>query len=299
MMADLALYQAKSDPSSCFSFYQPEMANGANARRSMEIEMREAIARSEFELHYQPIIETKTGNICAVEALVRWRHSVNGLMLPNDFIPLAEETGLIVPLGELIFRKTCADGATWPAHVKIAVNLSPVQFQSDNLFDVILGALTESGLHPGRLELEITEGALLEDNKECLETIRRLKGLGISLALDDFGTGYSSLNYLTKFPFDKIKIDKSLTCEFGKRPDRVAVVSSVVRLANELNMTTTAEGVETEDQYRSLSKVGVHLQQGYLFGRAVLPSELRFSQWQPIPIKVLPDRLREGNVPSR
>jgi diguanylate cyclase (GGDEF)-like protein len=282
MMADLALYQAKSDPSSCFSLYQPEMAKGANARRSMEIEMRGAIARGEFELHYQPIIETKTGNTCAVEALVRWRHSVNGLILPNDFIPLAEETGLIVPLGELIVQKACADGATWPEDVKIAVNLSPVQFQSGNLFDVILGALTKSGLHPERLELEITEGALLEDNKECLETIRRLRGLGISLALDDFGTGYSSLNYLTKFPFDKIKIDRSLTCEFGKRPDRVAVVSSVVRLANELNMTTTAEGVETEDQYRWLSKIGVHLQQGYLFGRPVLPSELRFLQWQPI-----------------
>jgi diguanylate cyclase (GGDEF)-like protein len=283
IMADLALYQAKSDPSSCFRLYEPDMAKGATARRSMEIDMRGGIARGEFELHYQPIIETQTGNICAVEALVRWPHPIKGLLPPNDFIPLAEETGLIVPLGELIVQKACLEGATWPEHVKIAVNLSPVQFQSGNLFDVIRGALAESELDPERLELEITEGCLLEDNKECLETLRQLKGLGISLVLDDFGTGYSSLNYLTKFPFDKIKIDKSLTCEFGKRPDRVAVVSSVVRLANELNMTTTAEGVETEDQYQSLSKVGVHLQQGYLFGRAVLPSELSFLQWQPIP----------------
>jgi EAL domain-containing protein (putative c-di-GMP-specific phosphodiesterase class I) len=204
-----------------------------------------------------------------VEALVRWRHPIKGLIAPDQFIPLAESTGLIVPLGDWILQRACVDAAAWPAHIKIAVNISAVQFKRGNLFDVILCTLVETGLAPDRLELEITETSLLENQEAHLATIRQLKNLGISIALDDFGTGYSSVTYLTSFPFDKIKIDRSFTQGALTRRDCAAVVSSVLALARGLGMITTVEGIETWEQLKYMREAGVDLAQGYLFGRPV------------------------------
>jgi diguanylate cyclase (GGDEF)-like protein len=282
--ADLALYEAKSDTGSGFEFFTAEMMTVVDTRRLMEIELRMAIERQEFELHYQPIVDAKTGLVCAVEALVRWRHPVKGLVPPDQFIPLAEETGLIIPMGEWILQKACADAATWPDDITVAVNLSAIQFKRGNLFDVILCALIESGLRPGRLELEITETVLLANEQEFLTTIRQLKNVGITFALDDFGTGYSSLSYLTKFPFDKIKIDRSFTQGIGSRSDCDAIISSVLTLACGLNISITAEGVETEDQAALLRNAGVDLLQGYLFGRPARLAELRFAAKPPIAV---------------
>jgi diguanylate cyclase (GGDEF)-like protein len=282
--ADLALYEAKSDTGSGFEFFTAEMMTVVDTRRLMEIELRTAIERQEFELHYQPIVDAKTGLVCAVEALVRWRHPVKGLVPPDQFIPLAEETGLIIPMGEWILQKACADAAAWPDHITVAVNLSAIQFKRGNLFDVVLCALIESGLRPGRLELEITETVLLANEQEFLTTIRQLKNVGITFALDDFGTGYSSLSYLTKFPFDKIKIDRSFTQGMGSRSDCDAIISSVLTLARGLNISITAEGVETEDQAALLRNAGVDLLQGYLFGRPARLAELRFAAKPPIAV---------------
>jgi len=278
--ADLALYRAKSERRGCYSFFSPDLLEKADARRRMEVEIREAINSDQFELHYQAIVDADSNQIAGVEALVRWRHPTKGLISPDQFIPLAEETGLIVPLGEWILQKACNDGAAWPEHIKVAVNLSAVQFRRSSLFDIVLCALVESGLNPRRLELEITESVLLANEEDYLTTIRQLKNIGVSFALDDFGTGYSSLSYLTRFPFDKIKIDRSFTRGFGKSSSFEAVVSSVIVLARGLNMVTTAEGVETDEQRRFLRDAGVDFLQGYLFARPVLPAELRLTKWQ-------------------
>jgi EAL domain-containing protein (putative c-di-GMP-specific phosphodiesterase class I) len=210
------------------------------------------------------------------EALVRWRHPRNGLIMPDRFIPLAEDTGLIVQLGAWILGKACADAASWPAQFKLAVNLSPVQFRKGDLFEVILCALVESGLPPERLELEITESVLLENEANYRVLLQQLKNIGVSIVLDDFGTGYSSLGYLTRFPVDKIKIDKSFTQGLSQRADCAAIVSSVVTLAHGLDITTTAEGVETEEQFELLRAAGVTQVQGFLFGRPRPMSELGF-----------------------
>jgi EAL domain-containing protein (putative c-di-GMP-specific phosphodiesterase class I) len=250
------------------------MLEMAHTQRSAENELREAITREEFELHYQPVADAKTRLLCGVEALVRWRHPTKGIIGPDQFIPLAESTGLIVPLGDWVLQRACTDAASWPAHIKVAINLSAVQFKKGNLFDVILCTLVETGLAPERLELEITETALLENQEAHLATIRQLKNLGISIALDDFGTGYSSLNYLTIFPFDKIKIDKSFTQGVLNRRDCKAVVASTLALAQGLGTVTTAEGVETEGQLEYMREAGVDLVQGYLLGRPVPVSQL-------------------------
>ncbi len=272
--ADLALYNVKAGGRNDFRIFQSEMLEVVYSQQSAESELRDAIARDEFELHYQPQVDAKTRQLCSVEALVRWRHPTKGLVPPNEFIPLAESTGLIVPLGEWVLQQACKDAASWPAKIKVAVNLSAVQFKKGNLFDVILCTLVESGLAPERLELEITETALLENQGAHLATIRQLKNLGISLALDDFGTGHSSINYLTIFPFDKIKIDKSFTQGVLKRRDYKAVVASTLALAQGLGTVTTAEGVETEEQFDYMREAGVDLVQGYLFGRPVPARQL-------------------------
>jgi len=274
--ADLALYEAKSSGGHCFAFFDASMLKVVEARRLMEAELRLAVERNEMELHYQPVVDARTGRTCAFEALIRWRHPVRGLVRPDLFIPLAEETGLIVPIGEWVLQTACADAARWPEDVTVAVNLSAVQFKRGGLFDVILCALVESGLRPDRLELEITETVLLENEQEFLTTIRQLKNVGITIALDDFGTGYSSLSYLTKFPFDRIKIDQSFTQGMGHRSDCDAVISSVLTLARGLNIGITAEGVETEEQFALLRNAGVDLLQGYLFGRPVPLDQLQF-----------------------
>jgi diguanylate cyclase (GGDEF)-like protein/PAS domain S-box-containing protein len=267
--ADLALYDVKADGRNDFRLYHPTMLELAHTQQSAESELRNAIAREEFELHYQPVVDVKTRRLCGVEALVRWRHPIKGLIAPDQFIPLAESTGLIVPLGDWILQRACVDAAAWPAHIKIAVNISAVQFKRGNLFDVILCTLVETGLAPDRLELEITETSLLENQEAHLATIRQLKNLGISIALDDFGTGYSSVTYLTSFPFDKIKIDRSFTQGALTRRDCAAVVSSVLALARGLGMITTVEGIETWEQLKYMREAGVDLAQGYLFGRPV------------------------------
>ncbi|MGO8908656.1 MAG: EAL domain-containing protein [Bradyrhizobium sp.] len=272
--ADLALYNAKANGRNDFRVFQPEMLELANTQQTAESELRNAIAREEFELHYQPVVDIKTRLICGAEALVRWKHPTKGTIAPDQFIPLAESTGLIAPLGEWILQRACMDAASWPAHVKVAVNISAVQFKKGNLFDVILCTLVETGLAPERLELEVTETALLENQEAHLTTIRQLKNLGVSVALDDFGTGYSSVSYLTNFPFDKIKIDKSFTQGVLDRRDCKAVVASTLALAHGLGTVTTAEGVETEEQLEYMRAAGVDLVQGYLFGRPVPISQL-------------------------
>ena len=279
--ADLALYDAKANGRNDFRIFQPEMLEVANTQKLAESELRNAIAREEFELHYQPVVDVKTRLLCGVEALVRWKHPTKGLIAPDKFIPLAESTGLIAPLGEWILQRACTDAGTWPANIKVAVNISAVQFKKGNLFDVILCTLVETGLAPERLELEVTETALLENQEAHLTTIRQLKNLGISVALDDFGTGYSSVSYLTAFPFDKIKIDKSFTQGVLSRRDCKAVVASTLALAHGLGTVTTAEGVETEEQLEYMRAAGVDLVQGYLFGRPVPISQLDLSSTLP------------------
>jgi diguanylate cyclase (GGDEF)-like protein len=274
--ADIALYAAKAGGRNDFRIFQSALTEAADSQRSMEAELRRAISRNEFELHYQPIVDVNTRQLCGVEALVRWRHPSKGLIGPDRFIPLAETTGLLLPLGEWILQQACADAAAWPPHIKIAINISAVQFKKETLFDVILCALVESGLSPERLELEITEASLLDNQAAHLLTIRQLKNVGVSIALDDFGTGHSSPSYLTDFPFDKIKIDKSFTQGMPGRADCAAVVASVVALAHGLDMAITAEGVETEKQLDALRAAGIDLAQGYLFGRPVPLAEFDF-----------------------
>jgi diguanylate cyclase (GGDEF)-like protein len=266
-MADLALYEVKAKGRSDFRFFEAGMLEALNDRRVLEDQLRDAITRGEFELHYQAMIDVSTGRQAGLEALVRWKRADGGIVMPDRFIPLAEETGLIVPLGEWILRRACADAAQWPAHIKVSVNLSPVQLAHPDLFRSILRALADSSLPPERLELEITETALFKNDADCTKLISELKTLGISIALDDFGTGYSSLSYLTMIAFDKIKIDRSFTMNMIARADCAAIVAAVVALGHSLNRQTVAEGVETEQQLAMLRAAGVTMVQGYLFGR--------------------------------
>jgi diguanylate cyclase (GGDEF)-like protein len=278
--ADLALYKAKSEGRNIYRLFRPEMELQARARHALETDLRNAIERNEFELHYQPIITTADRSICAVEALVRWRHPRRGLVPPDSFIPLAEETGLIVPLGEWVLRTACQDAAAWPDHIKVAANLSSVQFRQGSLLTTVVDALRQSGLPARRLELEVTETVLLQNNDENLALLHQLRDLGISIALDDFGTGYSSLSYLQRFRFDKIKIDRSFVANLTTRADCVAIVGAVTGLARALDVTTTAEGVETEEQLTLLRAAGCGQAQGYLFGKPRMKSDLAFEPVQ-------------------
>ena len=274
--ADLALYRVKSEGRNNFSFFDEELSRDASSRLQLISDMRLALSRKEFELFYQPVFDAKTSRLCGVEALVRWRHPVMGLMAPDRFISLAEETGLMEPLGQWILAQACLDAVSWPDHIKVAVNLSAAQFRSGALFDVILCALVESGLPPDRLELEITESLLLQNKESHSVIIQQLKNIGVTIVLDDFGTGYASLSYLTMFPFDKIKIDKSFTQGLSSRVDCAAVVSSVLSLARGLDIEVTAEGVETKEQFELLRASGVDQVQGYLFGRPSPVADLNF-----------------------
>src|SRR5579883_16673 len=272
--ADLALYRSKSAGRNCYTVYDHAMSAELEARNTLESDLRTAIELCQFEVHYQPFYNVETGRRRGVEALVRWRHPDRGLIPPDQFIPLAESTGLIVPLGEWVIARACSDAATWPDDIKVAVNLSPVQFKQAELFDVIQEALRKSGLKPQRLEIEITESVLLEQAVENRSFIDRLKSIGISLALDDFGTGYSSLRSLTAFPFDKIKIDKSFIANLSRRQESSAIIASVVTLARGLDMSITAEGIETPEQLDHLRTLGVNFAQGYLLGRPMPASQL-------------------------
>jgi EAL domain-containing protein (putative c-di-GMP-specific phosphodiesterase class I) len=239
--------------------------------------LRRAIAQNEFEVVYQPIADAKTLEIRGAEALVRWRHPEKGVIPPDQFIHLAEETGLVTQIGELVLRAACAEATRWPQSTRVAVNISAVQLRSAALLDFAIGALAATGLPPERLELEITETALIENGPECLSLLRQFRNIGVTIALDDFGTGYSSLSQLTMFPFDKIKIDKSFTQNMTRRADCAAVISAVLALAHSLDITTTAEGVETKEQLRLLSMAGVSAVQGYLIQRPGPASALDFN----------------------
>jgi diguanylate cyclase (GGDEF)-like protein len=279
--ADLALYRSKSAGRNCFTLYDEAMSAELEARNTLEGDLRYSIASCQFELHYQPFFDVQTGRRRGLEALVRWRHPIKGLIPPDQFIPLAEETGLIVPLGEWIIRQACDDAISWSADTKVAVNLSPVQFKQAELFDIIESALHKSGLPPERLEIEITESVLLERAAENHAFMERLRSIGVSLALDDFGTGYSSLSYLTTFPFDKIKIDKSFIGNLSKSHTSSAIISSIVTLARGLDMSVTAEGVETAEQLERLRTLGVNFAQGYLLGRPLPIGELNGQPQSP------------------
>ncbi|MCP3402285.1 EAL domain-containing protein [Bradyrhizobium sp. CCGB20] len=274
--ADLALYRSKSAGRNCFTIYDEAMSAELEARNTLEGDLRDAIAQCQLEVHYQPFVDVAGGGRRGFEALVRWRHPSRGLIPPDQFIALAEETGLIVPLGEFVLRRACADAAGWPSDLMVAVNLSPIQFKEAELFETICAALRDSGLAPQRLEIEITESVLLERGVENLAFMERLKHIGIELALDDFGTGYSSLSYLTVFPFDKIKIDKSFIRNLTHQPRSSAIIASIVTLARGLDMSVTAEGVETAEEFERLTALGVNFAQGYLFGRPQPVDQIAF-----------------------
>ncbi len=272
--ADMALYRAKGDGRGSYRFFETGMDAMAQARRILELDLRAALSHGEFEVHYQQILDVNTDRIKCFEALIRWKHPQRGMILPADFVPLAEETGLIVPIGDWVLRRACMDAARWPQDVRVAVNLSPAQFRNRNLAPSVLAALAASELAPNRLELEITETVLLHDNAATLATLHRLRGAGIRIAMDDFGTGSSSLSYLRSFPFDKIKIDRSFVHELASRGDSMAIVRAVTGLGRSLGVSTTAEGVETGEQLALLRAEGCNEAQGFLFGPAVTAAEV-------------------------
>jgi diguanylate cyclase (GGDEF)-like protein/PAS domain S-box-containing protein len=263
--ADLALYRAKEDGRGTYRFFETGMDARAQARRLLELDLRAALKRGEFEVYYQPIRDVAKDVVVAFEALVRWNHSLRGMISPVNFIPLAEETGLIVPLGDWVLRRACMDAAQWSQDVGVAVNLSPVQFKNLNLVASVKDALKDSGLPAHRLELEITESVLLQNSEATLSVLHELRGFGVRISLDDFGTGYSSLSYLRSFPFDKIKIDRSFITELATREDSMAIVRAVTGLGKSLGIVTTAEGVETDAQFNLLRQEGCTQAQGYLF----------------------------------
>ena len=272
--ADLALYAAKGSGRRTYRFFEPEMKIRAQKRHDMEMEIRNALFHQEFEVHYQPFIDVKTRKILGCEALVRWRHPRHGLVSPADFIPVAEETGLIDQLGSWVLKTACHAAASWPEDIRLAVNVSPVQFKGQTLALNVASALGSSGLSANRLELEITEAVLIRDDEEALAILHELRGLGVRIALDDFGTGYSSLRYLQLFPFDKIKVDRCFIKDIAEPEGASHIVKAVVDIAAARNMTTTAEGVETAEQLGVLRDLGCDQMQGYFFSPALTEDKL-------------------------
>jgi diguanylate cyclase (GGDEF)-like protein/PAS domain S-box-containing protein len=266
--AAMALSRAKKDSRGTFSFFEAGMDARAQSRRKIETDLRDAIQNDVLRPYYQPLIDIASGRITGFEALVRWPHPERGMISPAEFIPVAEETGLINALGSLILHRACKDAARWPGDVRVAVNLSPLQFRGGNLWSVVMDALKQSGLPAKRLELEITETLLLEKSSQVLATLHALRALGVRISMDDFGTGYSSLSYLRSFPFDKIKIDQSFVRDLGANREGQAIVRSIISLGVGLGVTITAEGVETEAELSCLRLEGCHEGQGFLFSRA-------------------------------
>ena len=272
--ADLALYRAKGDGRGTFRFFEPAMDLQMQTRRIMEQDLRKALPAGEFELYYQPVVNLASNEISGFEALIRWNHPKQGLVAPATFIPLAEEIGFIVPIGEWVIRQACATAARWPVNLRVAVNISAAQFRSPGLMQVIVGALAGSGLHPTRLEIEITETVLLHNKETTLAVLHQLRALGIRIAMDDFGTGYSSLTYLQCFPFDKIKIDRSFVKDITENTGSLNIVRAVAALANGMGMTATAEGVETREQLDKITSEGCAEMQGFLFSRPLPAHEI-------------------------
>lgn len=286
MAADLALYSVKASARGSFKFYEKTMNQELNDRRQIETDLREALERGELELHYQPVINLRRGRISGFEALTRWRHPLKGMVPPALFIPVAEDSGLILPLGEWALREACRTAASWPEELHIAVNLSPMQFTAPNLVSMVKDILQKTGLAPHRLELEITERIFMENSENTLTTLRRLKELGVRISLDDFGTGYSSLSYLRSFPFDKIKIDRAFVSDLKGSSEHIVIVQAVVTIARALGMVTTAEGVETEDQQKFLEMLGCDEGQGYLFS-------------PPVPVQSIADTLAKWQAEQK
>jgi diguanylate cyclase (GGDEF)-like protein len=274
--ADLALYRAKSDGRSGWRFFEPEMDAKVKARRKLELDLRSALSNDAFELHYQPIIDLKTERICACEALLRWPHPERGMISPAEFIPVAEEMGLIVEIGSYVLRKACMEAMVWPNDVCVAVNLSPIQFRRGNVVRAVWQALTSSGLAASRLQVEITESVLIQDTEATCATLARLRDLGVIISLDDFGTGYSSLSYLNTFPFNKLKIDRSFVLGIETSERSRTLLSGVARLSAELGLTVVVEGIETDNQLRLIRKdLHINEAQGFLFCRPMPGSQVR------------------------
>ena len=273
--ADLALYRCKADGGGVYRFFEMQMDARMQERRSLELDLRMAVVKSEFTLNYQPIVNIKTGKINACEALIRWHHAERGPVSPVDFIPIAEETGLIVPIGEWVLRRACRDAVDWPDGIAVSVNVSPAQLKSANFVQVVEEALAESRFPAERLELEITEVVLIRDNNATLALLRRLKELGVKIVMDDFGTGYSSLGYLRSFPFDRIKIDQSFVRDAPNDKESLAIVRAVVGLGRGLSIGTTGEGVETPHQLEVLRAEGCTDAQGFFFSRPQTASDVR------------------------
>ena len=273
--ADMAMYAAKSAGRQTYRFFEPDMDAEVKARRRLESDLRQAISGGKLEVYYQPCLSLQSNEITGCEALVRWRHPERGMVSPAEFIPIAEETGLVNQLGEWVLTTACREAATWPSDINLAVNVSPVQFKSGTLALKIMAALAASGLPASRLELEITEAVLIRDDDTALAILHQLRAIGVRIALDDFGTGFSSLSYLKRFPFDKIKIDRCFVSDIDAADGSSSIVQAVVNIATALNMTTVAEGVETEAQREVLRKLGCTQMQGYLFSKPKPASEIR------------------------
>ncbi|SER46067.1 diguanylate cyclase (GGDEF) domain-containing protein [Faunimonas pinastri] len=271
--ADLALHHAKREGGGVRSFFEPGMNAEVEKKRELEIDLRRALPLKQFHVEYQPQVRLSSGRVVGFEALLRWRHPLRGPVSPSIFIPVAERIGLIGTIGEWVLRTACQSAAPWPADINVAVNVSPLQFRSLDLPEKVVAALAASGLPPSRLELEITEGALLADTAEVLQQLRRIKAEGVRIAMDDFGTGFSSLSYLRKFPFDKIKIDQSFVRSSNHDREAQAIVRAITALGTSLGMTTIAEGVETPEQLARMRTVGCTDVQGYLTGRPLSEGE--------------------------
>ena len=272
--ADMALYRAKNEGRGAFHFFERAMDETLQARRLLELDLRRALGAGEFTLHYQPLYSLTEDRITGCEALVRWRHPERGMISPAEFVPLAEEIGLIGAIGDWVLRDACREAGSWPAGIRLAVNLSPMQFRGRHLVESVISSLAASGLDPRRLELEITESVLLQDSAANLAVLHDLKSLGVRISMDDFGTGYSSLSYLRSFPFDKIKIDQTFVRDIIDDPNALAIIKAVTDLGASLGIVTTAEGVETVEQLEQLRRQGCQEIQGYLISRPVPPAEL-------------------------
>lgn len=268
------MYRAKSDGRGTYRIFDPEMDAKAQARRLLELDMRNAFVHGQYEVFYQPLISLETSRVSGFEALLRWHHPERGIMSPADFIPVAEETGLIIQLGDWVLRQACTEAANWPDSVRVAVNISPIQFSRGNVTASVLSALAASGLPPYRLEVEITESVLLEKTEKNMETLMQLRELGVRIAMDDFGTGYSSLGYLRRFRFDKIKIDQSFIRDVVQNHESGAIVHAIANLGVSFGISTTAEGVETQEQLMHLANEGCAEIQGWIFSKAIPAHEI-------------------------
>ncbi|WP_445503812.1 putative bifunctional diguanylate cyclase/phosphodiesterase [Microvirga sp. G4-2] len=286
--ADMALYCAKAKGGRTYRLFNVEMDNRLQARQVMEQDLRQAFTEGQLDVHYQPIVSLQEGRISGCEALLRWRHPVHGYVSPAEFVPLAEDIGLIEPIGEWVLDRACREAATWPEHIKVAVNLSPAQFNSGKLVDCVRSTLSRSALNPERLELEITESVLLLKNETTMSALHQLRALGVRIAMDDFGTGYSSLSYLRAFPFDKIKIDRSFVRELGENKHSTAIIRAIKGLGRSLGNMTVAEGIESIEQLQLLKADGCDEVQGYLLSRPVPAVELRqtLATWRPYNIEI-------------